>query len=469
MPRMTGARFLAQTLHGYGVTHFFFMPVIVPEAMPEMERLGITRIMTHGEKAAAYMADAYGRMRHGVGVCGAQSVGAVNLAAGLQDAYLACSPVLALTGRLPQIQQYRNAYQEVDHTGPFSAVTKYSVGVTDVKQLPLFLRQAIREATSGTPRPAHLDLAGIAGGDVMTGVSELDVVVEAPFIGVPPFRPEPDSGTLEAAIQLLLQAERPVLVAGGGVTSSGAGRELVELSELFSLPVITALNAKQTFPHDHPLAVGVSGQYSRACANQTLAEADVVFFVGSHAGGQVTNEWRIPRPGTRIIQLDINPAELGRSFPVTVAMQGDARSSLRKMIDIATAAASAEPTEARVEWITHAQQLVRDWRASVAPLANSDELPMRPERLCKELTDLLPSDAGGGLGYRTLRNLDRDHVGSHISRPIVHPVCWIPRLGTAGGDWCQMRRSRSPRDLLHRRWWHLVPLDRVGHRTPLRH
>ncbi len=393
MPRMTGARFLAQTLHGYGVTHFFFMPVIVPEAMPEMERLGITRIMTHGEKAAAYMADAYGRMRHGVGVCGAQSVGAVNLAAGLQDAYLACSPVLALTGRLPQIQQYRNAYQEVDHTGPFSAVTKYSVGVTDVKQLPLFLRQAIREATSGTPRPAHLDLAGIAGGDVMTGVSELDVVVEAPFIGVPPFRPEPDSGTLEAAIQLLLQAERPVLVAGGGVTSSGAGRELVELSELFSLPVITALNAKQTFPHDHPLAVGVSGQYSRACANQTLAEADVVFFVGSHAGGQVTNEWRIPRPGTRIIQLDINPAELGRSFPVTVAMQGDARSSLRKMIDIATAAASAEPTEARVEWITHAQQLVRDWRASVAPLANSDELPMRPERLCKELTDLLPSDA----------------------------------------------------------------------------
>ena len=393
MPRMTGARFLAETLHGYGVTHFFFMPVIVPEAMPEMERLGIARIMTHGEKAAAYMADAYGRMRHGVGVCGAQSVGAVNLAAGLQDAYLACSPVLALSGRLPQIQQYRNAYQEVDHTGPFSAVTKYSVGVTDVKQLPLFLRQAIREATSGTPRPAHLDLAGIAGGDVMTGVSELDVVVEAPFIGVPPFRPEPDSGTLEATIQLLLQAERPVLVAGGGVTSSGAGRELVELAELFSLPVITALNAKQTFPHDHPLAVGVSGQYSRACANQTLAEADVVFFVGSHAGGQVTNEWRIPRPGTRIIQLDINPAELGRSFPITVGMQGDARSSFRRMIDIATAAASSEPTAARPEWITHVQQLVRDWRASVAPLANSDELPMRPERLCKELTHLLPSDA----------------------------------------------------------------------------
>ncbi len=393
MPTMTGARFLAETLHGYGVTHFFFMPVIVPEAMPEMERLGIARIMTHGEKAAAYMADAYGRMKHGVGVCGAQSVGAVNLAAGLQDAYLACSPVLALTGRLPQIQQYRNAYQEVDHTGPFSAVTKYSVGVTDVKQFPLFLRQAIREATSGTPRPAHLDLAGIAGGDVMTGVSELDVVVEAPFTRVPPFRPEPDLGTLEAAIQLLLQAERPVVVAGGGVTCSGAGRELVELSERLNLPVITALNAKQTFPADHPLAVGVSGQYSRSCANQTLAEADLVFFVGSHAGGQVTNEWRIPRPGTRVIQLDINSAELGRSFPITVGMQGDARASLRKMIDSVADTVSSEPTEARAEWIEHVQQLVRDWRASIASLTHSEELPMRPERLCKELTDLLPSDA----------------------------------------------------------------------------
>ena len=393
MPKMTGARFLAETLHGYGVTHFFFMPVIVPEAMPEMERLGIARIMTHGEKAAAYMADGYSRVRNGIGVCGAQSVGAVNLAAGLQDAYLACAPVIAVTGRLPQIQQYRNAYQEVDHSGPFSAVTKYSVSVTDVRQLPLFLRQAIREATSSTPRPTHLDFAGIAGGDVVNGMLDLEVVIEEPFTRLPPFRPEPDLASIQAAIQLLGQAKRPVVVAGGGVTVSGAGRELVELSELLSLPVITALNAKQTFPHDHPLAVGVSGQYSRACANQTLAEADVVFFVGSHSGGQVTNEWRIPRPGTRVIQLDINPAELGRSFPITVGLQGDARASLRKMIDSAAATVSSEPSKVRAEWIARVQQLVLDWRAGVDAVTNSEELPMRPERLCKELTELLPGDA----------------------------------------------------------------------------
>ena len=227
----------------------------------------------------------------------------------------------------------------------------------------------------------------------MNGVSDLEVVVEAPFTQVPPFRPEPDLEAVQAAVQLLREAERPVVVAGGGVNVSGAGRELVELSEVLGLPVITALNAKQTFPYDHPHAVGVSGLYSRACANQTLAEADIVFFVGSHTGGQVTNEWRIPRSGTRTIQLDINPAELGRSFPITLGIQGDARSSLRKLIEVASATSSPAPSELRSQWIVRVQQLVRDWKASIAPLEDSEELPMRPERLCKELTDLLPSDA----------------------------------------------------------------------------
>lgn len=393
MPKMTGARFLAETLSGYGVTHFFFMPVVVPEAMPEMERLGIRRIMTHGEKAAAYMADAFGRVKGSVGVCGSQSVGALNLAAGLQDAYLACSPVIALTGRLAQNQQQRNAYQEVDHHDPFAAVTKYNVAVNNVDEFPLFLRQAFREATTGTPRPTHLDLSGIAGGIVASGESDLEVIVEEPFTHVPAFRPEADTGSIQAAIQTLAQAERPVIVAGGGVTISGGGAELVALAERLNVPVATSLNAKHTFPHDHPLAVGVPGSYSRACANQTLAEADVVFFIGSHTGGQVTNDWRLPRPGTRILQLDIDAAELGRSFPITVGLQGDAKATMRKMTDAVADAVAIEPTAARLTWLQRVQQLVSDWRASVAPLTTSEEVPMRPEQLCKQLTDLLPEDA----------------------------------------------------------------------------
>ena len=156
MPKMTGAKFIAETLHAYGVTHFFFMPVVIPDAMPHMERLGIKRIMAHAEKPAAYMADGYARISKKVSVCGAQSVGGMNLAAGIQDAYLACSPVIALTGRLPQIEQNRQAYQEVDHIDPFNAVTKYNTMVTTVDELPTTIRQAFRESTTGTPGPSHI-------------------------------------------------------------------------------------------------------------------------------------------------------------------------------------------------------------------------------------------------------------------------------------------------------------------------
>ena len=387
MPKMTGARFLAETVHGFGITHVFFMPYIGPRALMEMEKLGIKRIQTHGEKAAAYMADAYARVNRGPSLCMAQSVGAVNLAAGLQDAYLACVPVLALTGRENQINQQRHAYQEVDHVNPFSAVTKYSAFVATPEQFPVYLRQAFRSATSGTPGPVHLDLEGIAGSSVIDREAELEVIIEDDFAQVPPFRPEAELEKVTAALQLLTNAKRPIIVAGGGVTASDAGTELVALAEKLSVPVATALNAKAMFPYDHPLAVGVPGSYSRACANQAVCEADLVFFIGSHTGGQVTNGYSIPPQGTPIIQLDINPDELGRNYPIQVGMQGDVRNTLRRMIE------HADSVAPRTEWVERVQELVRAWRADVSALVNSEVLPMRPERLCRELTDYLPSDA----------------------------------------------------------------------------
>ena len=387
MPKMTGARFLAETVHGFGITHVFFMPYIGPRALMEMEKLGIKRVQTHGEKAAAYMADAYARVNRCPSLCMAQSVGAVNLAAGLQDAYLACAPVIALTGRENQINQQRHAYQEVDHVNPFSVVTKYSAFVANPEQFPVYLRQAFRSATSGTPRPVHLDLEGIAGSSVIDREAELDVIIEDDFAQVPPFRPEAELEKVTATLQLLTNAKRPIIVAGGGVTASDARAELVALAEKLSIPVATALNAKAMFPYDHPLAVGVPGSYSRACANQAVCEADLVFFIGSHTGGQVTNGYSIPPQGTPIIQLDINPDELGRNYPIQVGMQGDVRNTLRRMIEHAEAVAS------RAEWVGRVQELVQAWRADVSEQVNSDIVPMRPERLCRELTDYLPSDA----------------------------------------------------------------------------
>jgi acetolactate synthase-1/2/3 large subunit len=384
---MTGAKFMVDMMKAYGVTHAFYMPMVVTRALVEMEKVGIRRIMTHGEKAAAYMADGYARAAHRAGVCMAQNVGAANLAAGLQDAYLAGSPVIAMTGRGTPMQQYRHHYQEIDHIQPFAAVTKYNVIVDSAAQLPLLLRQAFRSATSGAPGPVHLDLQGTTGNVIMDAEADLEVVVEAPFTHVPPFRSEPEISMVQEALRILAGARRPVIVAGGGVASSQAQREVVELAERLSIPVVTSLNAKGTIPDHHPLAVGVCGTYSRWCANRVVAEADLVFFIGSHTGSQVTTEWQIPRPGTPVIQLDIDPAELGRSYPIQAGLQGDAKAALRRMIE------AAEPSAPRVEWLARVQELVHAWREEVAPLAHSDASPIRPERLCTELTAWLPNDA----------------------------------------------------------------------------
>lgn len=387
MPMMTGGRFMAETLDGYGVTHVFFVPVIIQRAMLEMEKLGIKRILTHGEKAAAYMADGYARASHKPGICAAQNVGAANLAAGLQDPFLAGSPVLAITGRKPRISQHRNSYQEVDHLRPFSAVTKYSVPVDTAEQLPFLLRQALREATSGAPGPVHLDLEGTSGNVVMEGEADLEVIIEENFTRVPAYRPEPEAEMVRAAAQALSAAQRPVIVAGGGVTASGAQQEVVQLAEMMSIPVATSLNAKTAIPDGHPLSVGVCGSYSRTCANRLVSEADLVLYIGSHTGSQVTNEWTVPSLDTPVIQIDIDPSELGRSYPAKATLQGDARACLRRLMEV------LEPLGPRTEWVNRAQELVAEWREGVSKVANSDGSPIRPERLCKELTDYLPSDA----------------------------------------------------------------------------
>ena len=387
MPTMTGGRFLAETLHGYGIDHVFFMPVIVQRAMVEMDKLGIRHIMTHGEKAAAYMADGYARAAQRPGICLAQSVGAANLAAGLQDPYLGLSPVIALTGRRPRMGQYRNAYQEIDHMPPFSAVTKFSAAVDSAGQFPFLLRQAIREAMSGAPGPAHLDLEGTSGNVVADGEADMEVIIEEQFARIPPYRPEPDREMVLAAARTISEAQRPVIVAGGGVTLSGAQQQVVQLAEMLSIPVATSLNAKGTIPDEHPLSVGVCGSYSRVCANRIVSEADLVIYIGSHTGSQVTNEWTVPALGTAVVQIDIDPSEMGRTYPAKVTLQGDARASLVRLME------ALEPSTSRDEWASRARQLVGEWRQEVAPVVESDAVPIRPERLCKALTDNLPSDA----------------------------------------------------------------------------
>src|SRR6202030_3476755 len=157
---LTGAEWLARSLAANGTTHVFFIDAVLRRTLIELGALGVTRVLAHAEKSAAYMADGYARIAGRPGICFAQSVGAANLAAGLQDAWLAPTRVFAPTGREPPLYHHRNTYQEIPHEPLYASVTKFSADVADAADLPRLLRQAWREAMSGSPRPAHLDLYG---------------------------------------------------------------------------------------------------------------------------------------------------------------------------------------------------------------------------------------------------------------------------------------------------------------------
>jgi acetolactate synthase I/II/III large subunit len=385
----TGAEVLAEMLSAYGVSHFFLVPSVFNLALMEMEkRTNIVRVHAHGEKAAAYMADGYARVSGRPGVCAAQVVGALNLAAGLRDAHLAHSPVIALTGgRHPRLK-YKRVYQEVDDVPAFEQVTKFNATVDDVTRFPDMIRQAFRSATTGCPGPVHLQFQGNEGQiDAETGFA--DPVVEARFASVPPFRPRPDDADVAEALARIRGARRPVLVAGGGARMSSAGPEVIRLAEALDVPLATSLNGKQLVPASHPLSVGVVGTYSRESANKVVAAADLVCFIGSETGGMVTNFWTLPRPGTAVVQIDIDAANLGRNYPLAAAVNGDAKVALQRMLDLN----GDEPAPNRDDWLDYVRGICADWRAAHAPLIESEDAPTRPERLASELSRLVPADA----------------------------------------------------------------------------
>jgi acetolactate synthase-1/2/3 large subunit len=385
--KITAARYIAESMKGYGVTHIFYMEIILPKSLIEMERMGIRRIVTHSEKAAAYMADGYARMSRRPGVCMAQSVGAANLAAGLQDAFLAHSPVMAITGSKPPLYQHRNAYQEILHNPLYDGLTKYNVKVDELEQLPLVLPQAFREATTVAPGPVHIDTLGLFG-ELLEGTEgEMDVVVEPAYGSYPVWRPVPGERELKLATQALLEAEKPVIVAGRGAIVSDAAAEVVQLAERLSIPVAASPDGKAIMVDHHPLFVGPVGGYGRPCANHVVSQADLVFFIGCGTGDQVTQNWTLPATGTRIVQLDIDPAEVGRNYPGALGLVGDAKKTLKALLECVDTRREAS------DWAQCAREMVKRWQQAVMSLRNSDARPVRPERLCNEITAILPQNA----------------------------------------------------------------------------
>ena len=387
--KRTGAEVMAEMLAGYGVTHVFMVPAVLRRSFVEMERrTDIKRIHCHGEKSAAYMADGYARASGKPGVCMAQVIGALNLAAGLRDAFLAHSPVIAMTGGRDPKTKFRKVYQEIDDVPAFEPVTKMNATIDDVARFPDMIRQAFRVATSGAPGPVHLQFRGNEG-QVDLEEAVMEPMVEKQFAQVPPFRPQPEAAHVKAALDILQKAERPIIVAGGGVRASGAAAELVALAEALQIPVAVSLNGKDVIPGTHPLSVGVVGSYSRESANLAVNRADLVCFIGTETGGMTTHFWAVPKIGTPAIQIDIEPESLGRNYPLQASVLGDAKAVLSSMLAQADKASAAK----RKPWIDEVAKLRADWAAKYKSLLESDAVPINPARICGELTKHVPDDA----------------------------------------------------------------------------
>jgi acetolactate synthase-1/2/3 large subunit len=412
---MNGAEWLAQALAGAGTTHVFFVESVLRRTLLQLKDLGVTPVLAHTEKAAAYMADGYARVARRPGVCMAQSVGAANLASGLQDPYLGRSPVIALTGRKEPSFQHRNAYQEIAHAPLFAAVTKFSTSVDATSELPRFLRHAWRAALADTPRPTHLDFCGLQGDVIELGQTSEPPIIDPEERRIPAHRPVADLADIERAAASLTAARRVAIVAGDGAAASQAGPAVLALAEALQAPVATTLGARGLIPTRHRLSAGVAGSYSAPPANRIVHGADLVLFVGCDTGDQVTLNWTVPARDTKIVQIDADPLEIGRSYPNTTGVVGDPKATLARLNQVI-----GKPAR-DAGFAEEAARIVADWEATMTPLVESNTAPIRVERLCGEITRALPTDAilvadTGYSGIWTGTMIDLDGAGQTYLR-----------------------------------------------------
>lgn len=383
---MNGAEWLARSLQASGQTHLFFVDAVLRRTLLECERIGVQPVLAHTEKAAVYMADGHARIARRPAVVAAQSVGAANLAAGLQDAFLARSPVLALTGRKRTGHQHRNAYQELPHAPLFAPVTKLAMPVDGAEDLPRQVRQAWSAALSVPPRPVHLDLNGLMGEFVETSTTEEPPAALGGWT-MPLHRPAADPEAIAALARALLSAGRVAIVAGDAAALSDCGPELLAVARALAAPLATSLGARGIISTRHPLHVGVVGNYSAPPANEIVCGAEMILYVGCDTGDQLTHYWRVPKPGQlRIVQIDADPLEFHRSYAAECTVQADPKAALGAL---AQALGRPDRDGGYLAW---AQGLMEAWRASVASRLSSDAAPIDPARLAAEITKALPAD-----------------------------------------------------------------------------
>ncbi len=392
---ISGGYAVAQLLREYGVEFVFGQPG--GQTLPIYDGLydlspHIQHILVHDEKCGAFMADAYARVSFKPGICDATvGPGTTNLLTGVAEAYGNSIPIVVITSDVNSSLAGRGVSQECDQVGVLRQFTKASFRIDQTKKIPEILRKAFRIATTGRPGPVHLDIPE----DVLQGKDKFaeGLYAEADCRAYPARRIAPENSRVVEAVRLIAESSRPVILAGGGVILSQAWDEAVQLSELLGAPVATTITGKGAIAENHPLSVGTVGRQGyREPADRAVEESDLLIAVGCKFAQVATDNWTLISPATKIIHIDVDPTEIGRIYPVAVAMAADAKLGLKALID-AMRLLSAKSGGKRSEWIQRISSAKKEWLDTVAPSTSSDAVPIKPERLVKEIRDALPDDS----------------------------------------------------------------------------
>ena len=401
MDDWTGGRAVVELLKAEGVRHIF--GIVGSTFLDVLDRLyddrSVEYINVRHEQAAAFMADGLARVTDLPGVCLVTSgPGATNLLTGVAAAYVAHSPVVVIVGGIALDHYQKDAFQEYDLVGMFRPVTKQAIQINKSARIPELLRGALRAAMSGRPGPVFVEIPR----DVLSGKLPAAAALSPGSYRVTHAQPPHPDAVREAA-RRLRQAERPLLLVGGGANRAGANELVVELSERYGIPMITAYGRNDAVPNAHPWYLGPLGRAGAPEAAAACRRADVIVAMGSRLA-QFTTQFddRYIRAGTALIQVDIEARDIGRYYPVAVGIHADARETCQALLG----ALAREGAPARREsWIQEAETLRAQRQARLASEEALSVTPMKPQRVYAELRRALPPetivalDAGAAPAY----------------------------------------------------------------------
>ena len=357
---MIGATALMKALEKEGVKEVFGLPGGANLPMyDELGKSNIRHILVRHEQSAAHMADGFGRVSRKPGVCFATSgPGATNLLTGIATAQADSAPMVAVTGQVPVAMIGKDAFQESDIIGMANPALKYSYQPRTPEEIPTMVKQGFYIAETGRPGPVLLDIPK----DVQQNEGNIPFPDEVRVPGYHPWT-DPDMQNTGRAVELLLSAKKPIILAGGGVIISSAFAELQSIAELLMIPVVTTFKGKGAFPENHPLSLGPIGMHGHAEANKLMTEADCVLAIGTRFSDRSVGTFEEFEKNLKIIHMDVDPAEIGKNQTTSVAVVGDVRTSLRifgkLLMDKAVRASDDNP------WLKHVKETKQYWRENL--------------------------------------------------------------------------------------------------------